>query len=272
MVTPNKELPPPVHGIGHTHHNPAHHTHCTTDKEAVRQGWSVIFDCVNCRLKALGRWLPLEENKHCRSSVHCQPESIQGSIHSSHTFHSHSVMDLYGLPLSLSSDDLFDDPSFFLNSDINFFDDPEPVLLKADDQLHHCHVPTAAQQQPEEKQKQQLEKEQQQQQPQQQPQHVRVPGGLHQAGHCLLWACRACKRQSSRADRRRAATMRERRRLSRVNDAFETLKRCTTSEPEQRLPKVEILRNAISYIESLQEALRSGDDSVPTCSTGTVSS
>lgn len=174
-------------------------------------------------------------------------------------------MDLYGLPLSLSSDDLFDDPCFFLNSDINFFDDPEPLLLKADNRLHHCHVPTAAQQHPEEEQKQQLEKEEEQQQ------HVRVPGGLHQAGRCLLWACRACKRQSSRADRRKAATMRERRRLSRVNDAFETLKRCTTSEPEQRLPKVEILRNAISYIESLQEALRSSCDSVSTCSTGTVS-
>lgn len=179
-------------------------------------------------------------------------------------------MDLYDLPLSLSSDNLFDDPCFFLNSDINFFDDPEPALVKADNRLHHCQVPTVVRQQPEDEQKQQLEKEEEQHQ--QQQQHVRVPGGLHQAGHCLLWACRACKRQSSRADRRKAATMRERRRLSRVNDAFETLKRCTTSEPEQRLPKVEILRNAISYIESLQEALRSSGDSISTCSTSMVSS
>ncbi|KAE8297719.1 Myoblast determination protein 1-like protein Myogenic factor 1 [Larimichthys crocea] len=52
--------------------------------------------------------------------------------------------------------------------------------------------------------------------------------------------------------------MRERRRLSKVNDAFETLKRCTASNPNQRLPKVEILRNAISYIESLQALLRTG--------------
>lgn len=175
-------------------------------------------------------------------------------------------MDLYNLPMSFSTDDLFDDPCFFLNSDINFFDDPEPQLQKPDNRSHHCHVPTAVQQQPEEEQQQQLQKKEEEQQ------HVRVPGGLHQAGRCLLWACRACKRQSSRADRRKAATMRERRRLSRVNDAFETLKRCTTSEPEQRLPKVEILRNAISYIESLQETLRSGDDSMSTCSTGTVSS
>lgn len=50
--------------------------------------------------------------------------------------------------------------------------------------------------------------------------------------------------------------MRERRRLSKVNEAFETLKRCTSPNPNQRLPKVEILRNAIRYIESLQSLLR----------------
>ncbi|XP_060695290.1 myogenic factor 5 [Hemiscyllium ocellatum] len=87
--------------------------------------------------------------------------------------------------------------------------------------------------------------------------HVRAPSSHHQAaGHCLLWACKACKRKSSSTDRRKAATMRERRRLKKVNQAFETLKRCTSSNPNQRLPKVEILRNAISYIESLQELLR----------------
>uniref|UniRef100_A0AAY4D1Y5 Myogenic factor n=1 Tax=Denticeps clupeoides TaxID=299321 RepID=A0AAY4D1Y5_9TELE len=91
--------------------------------------------------------------------------------------------------------------------------------------------------------------------------HIRAPSGHHQAGRCLLWACKACKRKTTNADRRKAATMRERRRLSKVNDAFETLKRCTSTNPNQRLPKVEILRNAISYIESLQALLRSQDDS-----------
>ncbi|NWI10840.1 MYF5 factor, partial [Crypturellus soui] len=86
--------------------------------------------------------------------------------------------------------------------------------------------------------------------------HVRAPRGHRQAGRCLLWACKACKRRPSSTDRRRAATMRERRRLKKVNQAFETLKRCTTANPSQRLPKVEILRNAIRYIESLQELLR----------------
>ncbi|XP_051886181.1 myogenic factor 5 [Pristis pectinata] len=86
--------------------------------------------------------------------------------------------------------------------------------------------------------------------------HIKAPNGHHQAGHCLVWACKACKRKSSNTDRRKAATMRERRRLKKVNQAFETLKRCTSANPNQRLPKVEILRNAISYIESLQELLR----------------
>ncbi|KAF7693761.1 hypothetical protein HF521_007514 [Silurus meridionalis] len=86
--------------------------------------------------------------------------------------------------------------------------------------------------------------------------HVRAPGGLHEAGSCLQWACKACKRKSSSVDRRRAATMRERRRLKKVNHAFEALRRCTSANPSQRLPKVEILRNAINYIESLQELLR----------------
>ncbi|XP_015228876.1 PREDICTED: myoblast determination protein 1 homolog [Cyprinodon variegatus] len=150
-------------------------------------------------------------------------------------------MDLSDFPFSLSSaDDLYD--PCFNTSDLNFFDDLDARLthgglLKSEDHLHH-HVPTA----------------------EEEDQHVRAPGGLHQGGHCLLWACKACKRKTTHADRRKAATMRERRRLSKVNDAFETLKRCTASNPNQRLPKVEILRNAISYIESLQALLRAGQN------------
>lgn len=40
-----------------------------------------------------------------------------------------------------------------------------------------------------------------------------------------------------------------------VNEAFEILKRRTCSNPNQRMPKVEILRNAIEYIESLEDLL-----------------
>ncbi|ETN65733.1 hypothetical protein AND_002492, partial [Anopheles darlingi] len=72
---------------------------------------------------------------------------------------------------------------------------------------------------------------------------------------CLTWACKACKKKSVAVDRRKAATMRERRRLRKVNEAFEVLKRRTSTNPNQRLPKVEILRNAIEYIDSLQALL-----------------
>ncbi|KAJ8392276.1 hypothetical protein AAFF_G00076400 [Aldrovandia affinis] len=79
----------------------------------------------------------------------------------------------------------------------------------------------------------------------------------HAASCCLTWACRACKRRSSPADRRRAATARERRRLREVNGAFEALRRCTAARrAAPQLAKVEILRNAIRYIESLRGLLR----------------
>ncbi|XP_023697965.1 myoblast determination protein 1 homolog [Paramormyrops kingsleyae] len=133
-----------------------------------------------------------------------------------------------------SADDFYDDPCFN-TSDMHFFEDLDPRLvhvglLKPDDYNHK------------------------------EDEHIRAPSGHHQAGRCLLWACKACKRKTTNADRRKAATMRERRRLSKVNDAFETLKRCTSTNPNQRLPKVEILRNAINYIESLQSLLRGQDE------------
>ncbi|NXD44987.1 MYOG protein, partial [Copsychus sechellarum] len=79
----------------------------------------------------------------------------------------------------------------------------------------------------------------------------------HCPGQCLPWACKACKRKSVSMDRRRAATLREKRRLKKVNEAFEALKRSTLLNPNQRLPKVEILRSAIQYIERLQSLLSS---------------
>ncbi|GMT16767.1 hypothetical protein PFISCL1PPCAC_8064, partial [Pristionchus fissidentatus] len=57
-------------------------------------------------------------------------------------------------------------------------------------------------------------------------------------------------------DRRKAATMRERRRLRKVNEAFEVVKLRTCQNPNQRLPKVEILRTAIEYINTLERLLR----------------
>ncbi|XP_048357984.1 myogenic factor 6-like [Sphaerodactylus townsendi] len=90
-------------------------------------------------------------------------------------------------------------------------------------------------------------------------QHVLAPPGLqapHCPGQCLVWACKTCKRKAAPTDRRKAATLRERRRLKKINEAFEALKRRTVANPSQRLPKVEILRSAISYIERLQDLLR----------------
>ncbi|XP_069758936.1 myogenic factor 6 [Narcine bancroftii] len=91
--------------------------------------------------------------------------------------------------------------------------------------------------------------------------HVYAPPGLksHCPGQCLIWACKACKRKSATTDRRKAATLRERRRLKKINEAFEALKRRTVPNPNQRLPKVEILRSAIHYIEKLQDLLQSLD-------------
>ncbi|XP_054709425.1 transcription factor SUM-1-like [Uloborus diversus] len=107
--------------------------------------------------------------------------------------------------------------------------------------------------------------------------HVFAPGQQAQPRRCLLWACKACKRKSVVVDRRKAATMRERRRLRKVNEAFETLKRRTNHNPNQRLPKVEILRNAIEYIEGLEELLhgsssREGDCDSSGSDYGTVNS
>ena len=100
--------------------------------------------------------------------------------------------------------------------------------------------------------------------------HVLAPGYHGPNRRCLLWACKACKRKTVTVDRRKAATMRERRRLKRVNEAFDTLKRRTCPNPNQRLPKVEILRNAIEYIESLEELLH-GNSRLNNAKLGNVS-
>nr|XP_048284775.1 myoblast determination protein 1 [Myodes glareolus] len=162
-------------------------------------------------------------------------------------------VDLTGPDGSLCSfataDDFYDDPCFD-SPDLRFFEDLDPRLVHVGTLLkpeEHTHFPTAVHPGPGTRE----------------DEHVRAPSGHHQAGRCLLWACKACKRKTTNADRRKAATMRERRRLSKVNEAFETLKRCTSSNPNQRLPKVEILRNAIRYIEGLQALLRDQDAAPP---------
>ncbi|KAL8163534.1 UNVERIFIED_CONTAM: hypothetical protein K2H54_028861 [Gekko kuhli] len=88
-------------------------------------------------------------------------------------------------------------------------------------------------------------------------QHIWVPHGCpHQAGQCLLWGCKACKKQSSSGDLHQAAMLREQRCLQKVNQAFEAFKCCTATSPGQHLPKVEILHSAICHIEGLQHLRR----------------
>ncbi|KAM3870198.1 myoblast determination protein 1 homolog [Diretmus argenteus] len=157
-----------------------------------------------------------------------------------------------------AADDFYDDPCFN-TTDMHFFEDLDPRLvhvglLKPEDCSSSSSSSSTT------SSTSSLHLHQHLHHTEEDDEHVRAPSGHHQAGRCLLWACKACKRKTTNADRRKAATMRERRRLSKVNDAFETLKRCTSANPNQRLPKVEILRNAISYIESLQALLRGGQE------------
>lgn len=56
-------------------------------------------------------------------------------------------------------------------------------------------------------------------------QHILEPlthsmNGLQAKRPCLTWACKACKKKSVAVDRRKAATLRERRRLRKVSFAF----------------------------------------------------
>ncbi len=90
------------------------------------------------------------------------------------------------------------------------------------------------------------------------PHVLAPPGDGHQPRRCLLWACKACKKKTVTVDRRKAATMRERRRLRKVNEAFEVLKRRTCANPSQRLPKVGIskVRTSDTLVEWLGGAIK----------------
>lgn len=57
-----------------------------------------------------------------------------------------------------------------------------------------------------------------------------------------------------------------------VNEAFEKLKQRTCTNPEQRLPKVEILRSAIDYIEQLEFLLHGSTSASSASSSASASS
>ncbi|XP_035477392.2 myogenic factor 6 [Scophthalmus maximus] len=128
---------------------------------------------------------------------------------------------------------------------------------------HGDHVPSGTGGESSGEEEDEDEDEEEEGEGEEEEEHVLAPPGLlraHCAGQCLVWACKVCKRRSAPTDRRKAATLRERRRLKKINEAFEALKRRTVANPNQRLPKVEILRSAIGYIERLQELLQSLDE------------
>ncbi|XP_061606070.1 myoblast determination protein 1 homolog isoform X2 [Phyllopteryx taeniolatus] len=111
-------------------------------------------------------------------------------------------MDLYDFSFPLSSaSELYDDAC--LNTgDMNIFDDLEGQPINAEpaksqnnpnDHGHH-QVPVS----------------------EEEDKHVRAPRDFRQGGNCLLWACKACKKKTTHEDRRKVATMRERRRLSKA--------------------------------------------------------
>lgn len=90
--------------------------------------------------------------------------------------------------------------------------------------------------------------------------HVLAPT-THVAGHahartCLLWACKACKRKSVTVDRRKAATMRERRRLRKVREAlFSGVRmwqvRWCAARGSQHVPQPNTMHNITTAVVSL---------------------
>ncbi|XP_035663022.1 myogenic factor 6-like [Branchiostoma floridae] len=106
--------------------------------------------------------------------------------------------------------------------------------------------------------------------------HGLTAGGgseFHGPGRCLQWACNTCKTKArGKVDKRKAATMRERRRLSKVNDAFDVLKKKTSPNSTRRLTKTEILKNAIDYIMDLKDLLKTSEEASASSSSKTHTS
>lgn len=72
---------------------------------------------------------------------------------------------------------------------------------------------------------------------------------------------RKLKKPVKRVEQRRAANMRERRRMRSINDAFDTLRTCIPNQVngDRRLSKVDTLRLAIRYIGYLGDLLEKYD-------------
>jgi hypothetical protein len=93
-------------------------------------------------------------------------------------------------------------------------------------------------------------------------------GGL-QPHHPTSGGGKRKRRRVITPDQRRAANVRERRRMSHLNDAFDALrKRVPTFAYEKKLSRIETLRLAVTYIRFMAELVNEIDDAGATSSTG----
>lgn len=73
------------------------------------------------------------------------------------------------------------------------------------------------------------------------------------------------KTHGKKVFQRKAANMRERRRMKSINDAFDSLRKCipVTDTVDRKLSKVDTLKFALSYIRYLTDLIKSTNDFAP---------
>ena len=71
-----------------------------------------------------------------------------------------------------------------------------------------------------------------------------------------------CRGNGKKVLQRKAANLRERRRMKSINEAFDTLRTCipTQDNVDRKLSKVDTLKLAMNYIEYLSELIKSTED------------
>lgn len=79
----------------------------------------------------------------------------------------------------------------------------------------------------------------------------------HGPRRCLLWACKACKKKTVTVDRRKAATLRERRRLRKVGSKRSRLRRFASRRAASPLVDLFISHHSIVAIVSGERGVRS---------------
>lgn len=90
---------------------------------------------------------------------------------------------------------------------------------------------------------------------------------LHQCSYMK----KTCKNQGKKVFQRKAANMRERRRMKSINDAFDSLRKCIpiTDTVDRKLSKVDTLKYALSYIRYLSDLIKTTGDFTPSSNNST---